>query len=231
MGTDMLRRGIASWTFWSTVLAVGSATIYGVVRHIEDAGGRGGMGWFYALVWLPALFGGLTLGAVLGLLARALDSKPRTDRPQDESRPRFRAAALWTGVCSASGFLVIAGAILLADRVVRPAEVLGGSLYAVLPLLIPAIPLGLVSALGTVVVPRTLLASFAAPGRPDRMAMFGAGLGAALVGGVPLGLVPSATFSFAAAIPFGVGFPIAFVLLFLLAIGFTGSRLRSLRGR
>ncbi|PIJ49540.1 hypothetical protein BMH30_04415, partial [Leucobacter sp. OLES1] len=226
-----LRRGVAAWIYWSTVLAVGSATIYGVVQHAEDAGGSGGIGWFYALIWLPALFGGLTLGAVLGLLARALNSRPRTDRPQDESRPRFPAAALWTGVWCAGGFLVIAGAILLADRLARPAEVLGGSLYAVLPLLIPAIPLGLVSALGTVVVPRTLLTSPAAPARPDRMAMFGAGLGAALVGGVPLGLVPSATFSFAAAVPFGVGFPIAFVLLFLLAIGFTGFRLRSLHGR
>lgn len=231
MGSDVPQNRAALWIYWGTVLTVGAATIAGVAQYVATPGSRGGIGWFSTLIWLPALVGGLLLGTVIGVLARALEPRPGTGHPQDDPRPQPRSAALWTGICSAGGFLVIAGAMLLADRMVRPAEVFGGSVQAVLPVLIPAIPVGLIAALGTVVMPGTPMVGSEAPARLRGKRMLGAGIGAAVVGGVPLSLVPSLTFSFAAAIPFALGFPIAFVLLFCLASGCAGFRLRERRSR
>ena len=206
--------------YWTALVGVGTATGFLAYSFYAVPEDRWGIGWGFGLVWFPALLGSLLLGILIGLICWLCSHARRVGRVDTAAGSAEEALAIRTGLWSGGSVLAIAYGPLLVGQFLQPSTAYGSAVGAFAPFFLGAVGAGLVGGIGTFALLPLISVSAGGPERIRAMAALGAGLGTAIIGGVPVALALSFGASTGPGLAFGLGFPLGTLVLFLLSAGF-----------
>lgn len=214
------RSTIGVAVYGTTLVGVGAATVFLVYSFYAVPEDRWGIGWGFGLVWFPALLGSLLLGILIGLICWLGSRARRVGRGDTAAGSAERPLAIRTGLWSGGSVLAISCGPLLVEQLLQPSTAYGNHVSAFAPFFLAAVGAGLVGGIGTFALLPLIPVGAGGSERIRSVAALGAGLGTAIIGGMPTALALSRWSSVGLDLAFGLGFPLVVLALFLLSAGF-----------
>ncbi|KKI16501.1 MULTISPECIES: hypothetical protein [unclassified Leucobacter] len=220
------RSTIGVAVYGTTLVGVGAATVFLVYSFYAVPEDRWGIGWGFGLVWFPALLGSLLLGILIGLICWLGSRARRVGRGDTAAGSAERPLAIRTGLWSGGSVLAISCGPLLVEQLLQPSTAYGNHVGAFAPFFLAAVGAGLVGGIGTFALLPLIPVGAGGSERIRSVAALGAGLGTAIIGGMPTALALSFASSAGLDLAFGLGFPLVVLALFLLSAGFVRAQTR-----